>query len=299
MSKIYESGSAFKLAGTRFERRELPNETASSVHCFKTHMQLIECLASGLVTLGQTTIPIRTNDVILIQQVDQLTFTATTKPIRIRVFEEWLQLPNPLNMTLVGDNPLIHDLMNDVASAQNQYVVFRHLERGLVHGYLTLISQLESQAVDQFLEFQQMSLLGLLFTELLREHRQKVSKTDSSFPQQNIRYAGPDAQSGAIFTYLTQHINDVTLVSAATYFGYQPNYFSRLCQQLFQQSFSALKTTLRMEMASRMLSLSTKPINEISDELGYKNLTSFYSHFRQERGQTPREFREVYQQRRK
>ncbi|MFC6181229.1 helix-turn-helix transcriptional regulator [Lactiplantibacillus daowaiensis] len=296
MVKIYRSQRGFQLAGITFERQELPNVTGSTAHCFKTHLQLIECLASCIVQLGQREIPLRPFDVILVQQVDQLTFTATEAPIEIRVFDDWLQLPNPLNMTLVGNSPLIHDLMNDVQPHQNQYVVFRHLERQLVHNYLDLLANLTKQAPDPILAFQHEHLLGLLYTELLREHRQTVSRTDSSFPKQAIRYAGPDAQAGAIFTYVTQHINDVTLVSTATYFGYQPNYFSRLCQRLFKQTFSQLKTTLRMEMASRMLSLSTKSIGEISDELGYKNLNSFYNHFRRERGQTPRQFREQYQQ---
>lgn len=288
--------SAIKIDGMVSERRKLPSITSSAAYCFKVHMQMIECIASCAVTLGTTEIPLRPFDVILIQQVDQLLFKATDQPAEIRIFDEWLQIPNPLNMTLVGNNPLIHELMNDVDSQRNQYVVFRHLETKIVHGYLNVIATLENYPTDKFLTFQHESLLGLLYTELLRAHRQKISKTDSSFPQRPIRYAGPDAQAGAIFMYLTQHINDVTLVSAATYFGYQQNYFSRLCHALFNQSFSTLKTTLRMEMAARMLSLSSKGIDEISTELGYKNLTSFYSHFRNERGQTPRQFREEYQQ---
>ncbi|MDV7757246.1 helix-turn-helix transcriptional regulator [Liquorilactobacillus mali] len=296
MATNYTTKSALKVDGIVSKQLELPSITSSTTNCFKVHMQMVECLATCAVTLGTTEIPLRPFDLILIQQVDQLIFKATDQPVEIRIFDEWLQVPNPLNMMFVGDNPLIHDLMNAVDSQQNQYIVFRHLETKIVHEYLNIIATLEKYSPDKFLTFQRESLLGLLYTELSRKHHQKVSKTDSFFPQGSIRHAGPDTQAGAIFTYLTQHINDVTLVSAATHFGYQQNYFSRLCQKLFKQSFSKLKTTLRMEMASRMLSLSNKNIDEISNELGYKNLTSFYSHFRNERGRTPRQFREDYQQ---
>lgn len=296
MATNYTTKSTLKIDGIVSEQLELPSITNSTTHCFKIHMQIIECLATCAATLGTTEIPLRPFDLILIQQVDQLIFKTTDQPVKIRVLDEWLQIPNPLNMTLVGDNPLIHDLMNAADSQQNHYIVFRHLETKIVHEYLNIIAALENYSPDRFLTFQRESLLGLLYTELSRKHHQKVSKTDSFFPQSSIHYAGPDAQAGAIFTYLTQHVNDVTLVSAAAYFGYQQNYFSRLCQKLFNQSFSNLKTTLRMEMASRMLSLSNKNIDEISNELGYKNLTSFYSHFRKERGRSPRQFREDYKQ---
>ncbi|GHN21418.1 hypothetical protein ME784_19330 [Lactobacillus delbrueckii] len=92
-------------------------------------------------------------------------------------------------------------------------------------------------------------------TELLHQHRQKISKSRSNFPRKNVRHANRDAQSGAIMTYLTQKNGQVSLKEAAEYFCYQANYFSRLYRKLFATDFVHLRRNIRINLTEDQLLL--------------------------------------------
>ncbi|MDA3768366.1 hypothetical protein PF586_07915 [Lactobacillus delbrueckii] len=71
-----------------------------------------------------------------------------------------------------------------------------------------------------------------------------------------------------IMNYLVANIQDVTLEKMAAHFGYQPKYLSRLIRQLFDQTFSQLKTETRVSISKSLLELTTKSIEEISEIVG-------------------------------
>ncbi len=77
-------------------------------------------------------------------------------------------------------------------------------------------------------------------------------------------------------TYLTQKNGQVSLKEAAEYFGYQANYFSRLCRKLFATDFVHLRRNIRINLAEDQLLLTNKKLEEIADELGYQDLSSFF-----------------------
>ncbi|WP_158682929.1 AraC family transcriptional regulator [Lactobacillus sp. CBA3605] len=288
MSRNYQSKQPIKIPGI-YNHTGVKKVTPASQ---QTVLLIIESLTASVCEIDQQVLPLNPQDIILVQQATQIKVSAQQDLVKCRTFTASVTFPNPLNMTVVGDNPLIHDLMND-ASTASQYVVFHHLKNRLSHTYCNLLAQMDQQDADRYLNFERNQVFSLLLTELLRQHRETVSLVDSQFPVQAIRHAGRETQSGAIFTYLSRQIATVTLTKAAAHFGYQPNYFSRLCRTLFDDSFSAVKTRIRMEMAGRMLSLTTKGITEISFELGYKNVTSFYQAFSQAQGMTPTQFRQT------
>lgn len=121
-------------------------------------------------------------------------------------------------------------------------------------------------------------------TELLHQHRQKISKSRSNFPRKNVRHANRDAQSGAIMTYLTQKNGQVSLKEAAEYFCYRANYFSRLYRKLFATDFVHLRRNIRINLAEDQLLLTNKKLEEIADELGYQDLSSFSKAFAESTG---------------
>ncbi|AVK64291.1 AraC family transcriptional regulator [Lactobacillus sp. CBA3606] len=288
MSQNYQSKEPIEIPGV-YNHTGVKTVTPAPQ---QTTLLIIESLTASVCEIDQQVVPLNPQDIILVQQATQIKVSAQPGVVKCRTFTANVTFPNPLNMTVVGDNPLIHDLMNDTSTA-SQYVVFHQLENRLSHTYCDLLVQMDQQDADRYLDFERNQVFSLLLTELLRQHRETVSLVDSQFPVRAIRHAGRETQAGAIFTYLSRQIATVTLTQAATHFGYQANYFSRLCRTLFNESFSAVKNRIRMEMAGRMLSLTTKGITEISFELGYKNVTSFYQAFSQAQGMTPTKFRQT------
>ena len=109
-----------------------------------------------------------------------------------------------------------------------------------------------------------------------------------------MRHANRDAQSGAIMTYLTQKNGQVSLKEAAEYFCYQANYFSRLYRKLFATDFVHLRRNIRINLAEDQLLLTNKKLEEIADELGYQDLSSFSKAFAESTGHSPGKYRKKY-----
>ena len=235
-------------------------------------------------------------DIILFNQSTTLRVESLDQtPLLLRIHHAIFDIPNPISQFTVGDNALIHDFMNPIDD-QSSMLVFTYLDSEVCHAYLNVIEKLEETTDnDQYVQFQSQKICGLLFTELLREHESKVSKLNSLFPDSKIKHASKESQSGMIMKYISEHLQTVTQKEVAHHFSYQPNYFSRLCQELFGLSFVELRTTIRLEYAKEQLSLTTKSIEVISEELGYKAVSNFHRNFKAYTGKTPAEYRETSQ----
>jgi len=255
------------------------------------HIRFIESLSSCELDLNGKYVSLAPFDVIMMSSNNPVTLKSLAAPANLRVFSECLHAPTPLNMVIVGDNPMVHDLMN-AGEHELHYIVYRHQVDQIKHSYFDLLAELERQDLtDVFLNYQREMSAGLLLTELLRNHEQTISISDSDFPGTDIHHASADTQSGLIFNYLVLHNQDATLHGTAEHFGYNKNYFSRLCQNLFNKSFSEQLAFIRIELAKRMLALSNKTIEEISVELGYKNISSFFARFKRAVDMTPNDYR--------
>lgn len=91
--------------------------------------------------------------------------------------------------------------------------------------------------------------------------------------------------------YLVANVQDVSLEKMAQHFCYQPKYLSRLIRQLFDQTFSQLKTETRVSISKSLLELTTKSIEEISENVVYPTVSSYYRAFKEATGLTPSEYR--------
>ncbi len=260
----------------------------------RKHLYILESLSQVRVNTPKGEMMMQPYDILVGQSLMDFHMVSHDRnSVLLRLYSIKFDLPSPLNQYTVGDNPLIHDLMNEDKSSE-AYVLFTHLNAKICHAYLDAIEQLEqlSQDEDQYVDFQRQKLAGLLFTELLRDHENKVSKSASQFPNAQVKYASKDTQSGIIMKYVTENIQTVTLKEAAAHFSYQSNYFSRLCQNLFGVTFNELKTHIKLELAKEQLRLTTKSLDEISQELGYKAVSNFHRNFKSKTGLTPREYRQ-------
>lgn len=272
--------------------------TTDSVFAKKTaskfHIEILECLGNALIDTKYEKISVKKYDIILATGFRKVTVIPEKRNTKFRFISMDVDYPAPLNQYLVADNALIHDLMND-NSGKYSFIVFRNLEEKICHNYINLLEiLLRKKHPDIYDNFQLQRLYGLLFTELLHHHRRKIAKSVSSFPEANVHHASRDTQSGAIMRYISSKSGQVTLSETAQHFGYQKNYFSRLCHKLFDMDFVHLRINIRMNIAEEQLKLTTKSIEEISSELGYRSISNFTKTFTEVKGMTPGRFRKKY-----
>ncbi|KRM77693.1 helix-turn-helix domain-containing protein [Secundilactobacillus collinoides] len=294
MVKIQDVKSVHLLKETDFRKSDEQFHKTYYDESSSFHMRFVESLTSGEMTINGRYVFLQKNDVILISSPKEVLIKNLNHPTKLAVYSEIVRAPSPLNLVVVGDNPMVHDLMN-AGEDEPRFIVYRNQGDTLKKHYFELLADIESQDLsDPFLQFQREMVVGLLLSELLRNHRPTISISDSFFPGRDIHHAGKDTQAGIIFNYLVDHSRGATLKDTAAFFGYEKNYFSRLCRQLFGVSFTEQLAIIRIELAKRMLSLSNKNIDEIGYELGYKNLSSFFAIFKRSCELTPNEYRRKY-----
>lgn len=290
---MYLIGKNMVLKYRSYDNNEIVN---SSKQSFKInslnyfHMEFLEALTTCILSSGNRTIQLTRSDIIVSHHFKNIRISSKSRHDVIRLISIDIKYPSPLNQYLVADNPLIHDMMNDT-NKDLCYICLKKIHSQICHNYLDILQIIASKKRDKYYDFQSQRISGLLLTELLHNHRQKISKVDSDFPSKKVKYASKDTQAGALMSYIASHHGQVTLSEMANEFGYQKNYLSRLCQKLFKQDFIHLRLNIRISLAKEQLKLTTKSIEEISNELGYKEVSSFSKQFSQITGISPQNWR--------
>ena len=106
----------------------------------------------------------------------------------------------------------------------------------------------------------------------------------------------PTAKTGGFSPEtLTQYIDtnfaDISLEKAASYFGFNKNYFSSLVKEKTGQSFMEQVDERRMQEAITLLRDPDISLKEIIKQLGYSSKSFFYKKFNSYFGMTPTEMR--------
>lgn len=294
MAKIISLESSITLKESDFRREDVQFNQKHFDKSDDFHIRFIESLTASEIYLNGRYVSLRPEDIIIISSDKEVLIKNLGEPAKLTIFNEVLRAPSPLNLVVVGDSPMMHDLMN-AGEDEVRFIAYRNQGDHLKHHYFDLLAELEKQNLnDPFIQFQREMIVGLLMTELLRNHQPSIAIADSYFPGKDIHRASRDTQSGLIFNYLVANSRTATLKETARHFGYEKNYFSRLCRTLFAKSFTEQLAFIRIELAERMLALSNKSIADIGYELGYKNLSSFTAVFKKSSGITPNVYRQQF-----
>lgn len=251
---------------------------------------ILECRLDCMMRLNGRDITLKTGDIALISSTSPVTLSvaAPHTTLDTRLF----LLPIATN-TSVGPNPLIESL---IRNRENAHIVFRRIHHDITGGYCDQITRLAiMKPQDKLLQYQQSVLAGLLLTELSRSDLNAMMIIESDFPETDLRHTPSARQEALILNYIMDNITTVTLKSAAAHFGYDTNYFSRLARRLFDKTFSEEVRFIRMNQAKKLLELSSKSVNDIAVDLGYKNLATFDHNFKAHTGLTPSTFRQNVQ----
>ncbi|MCR5145188.1 MAG: AraC family transcriptional regulator [Lachnospiraceae bacterium] len=124
------------------------------------------------------------------------------------------------------------------------------------------------------------SFATLIFLELA-----DIYKDDSSAAQNNNQIMG-------ILRYIEGNYNTCTLKSTAEFFHLNPNYLSGYIKKNTGKTFKELIQEQRLNLALKLLKNSDLPITEISQQVGYENVSFFYKLFQQTYGTSPAHYRE-------
>ena len=109
-----------------------------------------------------------------------------------------------------------------------------------------------------------------------------------------------DGQAAAVVDIVLEyvfsnHAGSVRMSEAAALVGMSEPTFSKYFKRATGQNFSDLVRKLRLAHARRLLERSDKSISDICYEVGFTNLSNFNRHFRNDAGETPRDYRQRVQ----
>lgn len=109
-----------------------------------------------------------------------------------------------------------------------------------------------------------------------------------------------DGQAAAVVDLVLEyvfsnHAGSVRMSEAAALVGMSEPTFSKYFKRATGQNFSDLVRKLRLAHARRLLERSDKSISDICYEVGFTNLSNFNRQFRNDAGETPRDYRQRVQ----
>lgn len=125
------------------------------------------------------------------------------------------------------------------------------------------------------------SLVSLIITELI--NHAPINDT-----HKNQQYVLP------ILKYIEENYNSISLKQTAHNFGLNPDYLSKILKKKTGSSFQEILIQQRIIVAKNLLSQSSLSISEVSQEVGYENITFFYKKFKEHTGQSPLSYRNTF-----
>ena len=85
---------------------------------------------------------------------------------------------------------------------------------------------------------------------------------------------------------------DVNLIDLATRIGVNSKYVSDFLRYHYGETFMSYVNRLRVEESTDLLVKGSMTMEEISDRVGYSNVSTFYRNFTKVKGMSPSKFRE-------
>ncbi len=196
-----------------------------------------------------------------------------------------VELFNNSFFSLMGEYDMIVSFLTGYItsrSEENNYILFRDIQTKETDA---MVEALISETIGDRELFHNISIrckLILLFTEIMRQIELRSVSDTSSEDSGRLR---------EIILFIKDNYATVSLSSVAEHFHYHPNYLSSLISKSLNKSFSELVNEIRQTHAMYYLTQTSLPMKDISDLLGYKNLSSFYSAIKKAYDTTPKEIR--------
>ena len=161
-------------------------------------------------------------------------------------------------------------------------MVFNCSDDAFVRDKIAQIYTQQSEALpycDQIIELLFQALLFYIAQNYYEDARFLVTK--------NIR----DEKILKMLNYAFENYQSITLSALAAHFHYNPAYLSRMFHEQTGKAFSSLLKEFKLRQAAKLLTETKMALNEICDEVGYKDTTQFIKNFKELYEITPGKYR--------
>lgn len=193
------------------------------------------------------------------------------------------------------------EIFSDTLLSRNQFEsidkMFNKAKMGLSFSMNTILkvySLLDNLSAKSGFE-QFLDIIRLIYMLSLSDDSRTLS--NSSFAKTDF---GVDSRRvEKINTYINKHYQEqIRLETLSDLVGMTPPAFSRFFKVRTGLNLTEYITDIRLGYASRLLIDTTKSVSEICYECGFNNISNFNRIFKKRKNLTPKEFREMYHQKR-
>lgn len=271
--------SSFMLSSSLFALVSLPSN-GMPVICSSSYISILFCQGNGSVIInGNKTVFFEGNIFLLRQGCDFIVEPETGSNTYMALYKK--ELFDALFLSQIADCPIIYDFFN-IKGCKNEVLYFDcNSDMPLYHFSQTLMLELCSQ--DKLTDKTVRASTVLFLSNLHRVHRTNLVITESSMMKNYM--------IGNVLKYMADNYSTATLASTAACFNYHPAYFSVLFREKAHCSFTTKMQEMRLEQARRLLVSTNFTVQEISENIGFKEKSYFYRCFKAAYGVTPGQYR--------
>lgn len=188
------------------------------------------------------------------------------------------------HLSMLSDCPIFYDFLR-LEGNENEYLFFDCSQQNVIQNYARILLY-ECSFGDATNDKSVKNALILFLTRLHKIHYRHLVISESSMM--------PDYTIGSFLKYMTEHYNEVTLVSMAEHFNFHPSYLSSLFKSLAGFTFSEKLLMIRLEQAKRLLITTNLSIQSIVDLIGFKEKSYFHKCFKKYYNTTPSKYRKEH-----
>lgn len=221
---------------------------------------------------------------LLSQNATQEVFAASKEDIAIN-FIIWPQFFDTTIQLLGGEQNQIGSFLIDCLTSQNGgtgYFYFQVADilpiQNLIENLIwTLVNhQMNKRSINQL-------TMGILFLQLV--NHTETLLTDSRYSNQQLMIA--------VLRYIEENYKEGQLQKLAEKLHYDESWLSREIKKQSGSTFTELLQNKRMNQACFLLKTTNMKVIDISEKVGYENLSYFHHIFKEKYGVSPHKYRTV------
>ena len=248
----------------------------------------LACVLSGTFTnfIGQQKMELHAGDIfILAPKTPHAICTYGDDGIMINILMRSSTFEHHF-LNLLPDSDLLHSFFIKALykNSATPYLLFHTGDDPRIPEYVLQIHQ-EFSRNNRYKNTVLSSLLSLFFVHLLRSHEK-----DMIIP--TIQPSVMNENTIFILEYMQKNYSTITLEHLAAFFNYSQRQMHRIIKAATGMTFSDNIKKIRMSHAARLLSETGMTIQEISDHLGYYDVSNFRKVFKSFYHVTPQQYRE-------
>lgn len=196
-------------------------------------------------------------------------------------------MKHALTNLVAGDHALFDFFENTLYGSGAQNFMIFDTKRGESICDVVLSIMLELCEEKQYTQKTALLMLGLLFTYLQRDYSSSIRF--SEYASAGIDYIPQ------VLSYIHYNYHEATVETIAEHFHLSRPYLSRIFKAYTNMTIIQALQQIRLEQACELLVRTQMPVQEISEAVGYGDVTFFIRVFKKAYHETPLQYRKQHQ----